>query len=276
MCIFYRGGKKRVSKKIVEWLPRGELFIDVLGGSGCVSTAAANSGKFKQVVYNDLDSNLVNFLKVVRDRPDDLIKYLCSTPLGRYLHNEIEEMLESPDEIERAVGVFFACNWQGQPAAKKNAGFLRPRIRTKNTVVFGKTTLRRRLKKLKEVAGHLSEVCFENLPAEKILDMYSKIPESTYRSGDVNIVFFLDPPYGKTQDYPEKLDNPELPLRFFLETEWTAALCAQENQFPELTDYEFFPFLDSKGNPTQTFSKSGFHQGMYMKFREGWKPGEMT
>ena len=127
MCIVYRGGKKRVAKKIIDCLPRGELFVDVFGGSGCVSTAAVRSDKYKQVVYNDLDSNVVLFLKIVRDRPDDLIEYLCSTPIGRYLSKEIESLLQSSDEIERAAGVFFACNFQGQRVAARTDGLFQAR-----------------------------------------------------------------------------------------------------------------------------------------------------
>jgi len=273
MCIHYRGGKKRVAKKIVECLPRGELFVDVFGGSGCVSTAAARSGKYNQVVYNDLDSNVVLFLKIVRDRPDDLIEYICSTPIGRHTSEEIEEMLASPDEIQRAAGVFFACNFQGVPVAAR-ARMFRPRISHKNRVASGKSHRHGRIEKLQEAVDNLSEIYFENRPAERILELYSKVSKSALAAGDVNIVFFLDPPYGATQDYPQKFDDHELLVRFFLDTEWTAALCGEENQFPELGDYEFFLFVDSKGNPTSTFKKGGFRQGMYMKFRDGWRAGE--
>ena len=276
MCISYRGGKKRVAKKIVECLPRGELFVDVFGGSGCVSTAAVRSDKYNQVVYNDLDSNVVIFLKIVRDRPDDLIEYLCSTPIGRYLSGEIDSMLQSSDEVEKAAGVFFACNFQGQPVAARRAGFYRPRICHKNSIGAGKSTLHGRLKKLQAVVDDLSEIYFENRPAERILELYPKAPKSAFASGDVNIVFFLHPPYGPTQDYPQKFNDHESLLRFFLDTEWTVALCGEENQFPELADYEFFLFVDSKGNPTSTFKRGGFRQGMYMKFRDGWKTGEMV
>ena len=272
MCIAYRGGKKRVAKKIIDCLPKGEIFIDVFGGSGCVSTAAVRSDKYKQVVYNDLDSNVVLFLKTVRDRPDNLIEYLCSTPIGRHLSEEIDSLLQSSDEIERAAGVFFACNFQGQPVAARRTGLFRPRICQKNSISSGKGTRRGQLKKLQAVVGDLSDIYFENRPAKRILELYPKVPKSALASGDVNIVFFLDPPYGATQDYPQKFNDHELLLSFFLDTEWTVALCGEENKFPELADYEFFLFVDSKGNPIGTLNKGGFRQGMYMKFREGWKP----
>ena len=273
MCILYRGGKKRVAKKIIEHLPKGEFFIDVFGGSGCVSTAAVKSGKYSQVVYNDLDSNLVTFLKIVRDRPDDLIKYLCSTPLGRYLSEEIELMLKSSNEIERAAGVFFACNFQGQPVVTQmpKSSWMRPRIRHRNVVTMAKKTFEMQAGKLQSATDELREIYFENREAGKILELYQKAPLFTFDSGDVNMVFFLDPPYGSTQDYPQEFNNHELLLNFFLDTQWTAALCCEENQFPELTNYEFFPFVDSNGKTTRTFKKTGYKQGMYIKFREGWQ-----
>ena len=103
----YRGGKKRVSKFIIDNLPSAELFIDVFGGSAAVSIEAVKSGKYSQVIYNDLDSNLVNFMKVVRDSPVEFANYLIQTPVGRYLHNEIIDMLSSDNSIVQAAGVVF-------------------------------------------------------------------------------------------------------------------------------------------------------------------------
>ena len=187
MCINYRGGEKRVAKKIIKRLPKAELFVDVFGGSGCVSTAAVASGKYHQVVYNDLDSNMVAFLKIIRDRPNDLIEFVASTPLGRYLSKEIDFMLQSPNDIERAAGVFFACNFQGQPVAAGKPGFLKPRIHLKNSIYSGSLTLQMQLKKLQAVVDNLSEIYFENRSVEKILELYTNIAKSSFDSGDINI-----------------------------------------------------------------------------------------
>ena len=271
MCILYRGGKKRVAKKIIERLPRAEFFIDVFGGSGCVSTAAVRSGKYNQVVYNDLDSSLVTFLKTVRDCSDELIEYLCITPLGRHLLDDIDTMLKSENIIERSAGVFFSCNFQNTPVVKKSSSLHKPRIRHKNSVVYAKKTFYMQIEKLQSVVDDLSEIYFENRSVEKILKLYPKAPEYTFDSGNVNMAFFLDPPYGQTQDYPQKFSNHELLLNFFSDTQWTVALCSEENQFPELADYEVFPFVDSNGNSTRTFKKTSYRQGMYVKFREGWE-----
>ena len=274
MCVIYRGGKKRVAEQIIEALPQGEMFIDVFGGSGCVSGAAVRSRKYTEVIYNDLDAQLVGFLKIVRDRLDDLIEYLNATPMGRHLSEEVCELFKSDNPIERAAAVFYCCNFQGQPVATRYPSWLKPRIVSRGNIAHGVGRLENRMNKLRGVVSVLRQIYFENRPASKILELYSKTQDYMYREGDINLVFFLDPPYGTTQDYPEKFNDTEMLIEFFLQTEWTVALCGESGQFPELESYEFFPFVDKGGKPTDTWVRSeergkSYEQGMYVKIREG-------
>ena len=265
-----------MAEQIVAALPQGEMFIDVFGGSGCVSGAAVRSRKYTEVIYNDLDSQLVGFLKIVRDRLDDLVDYLNATPMGRYINDECEELLKSKDPIKRAAGVFYCCNFQGQQVATRYPSWLKPRIVSRGNIFHGIGRLENRMAKLRTAVSVLRQVYFENLSAEKLLTLYSKTQDYMYREGDINLVFFLDPPYGASQDYPEKFNDTEMLIEFFLQTEWTVALCAEKGQFPQLEAFEFFPFVDKSGKPTDTWvgkgkknTRGGYEQGMYIKIREG-------
>lgn len=51
------GRKGAKASKIVNALPAGNRLIDAFGGGGCVTLHAADSGKYDQVLFNDLSPN---------------------------------------------------------------------------------------------------------------------------------------------------------------------------------------------------------------------------
>lgn len=51
----YMGSKSAIADKIIAVLPAGERFIDLFGGGGAMTHAAALSGKYSEVVYSDAD-----------------------------------------------------------------------------------------------------------------------------------------------------------------------------------------------------------------------------
>ena len=268
MCIYYRGGKKRAAQEIVDNLPGGAMFIDVFGGSASVSVAALHAGKWKQVIYNDLDDLLVNFFLVARDRNSELISFLEDTPHGRYLQEGVETLIKSECKISRAAGVFLKLNFSGSAALGADMALLRPRVSGANSLAGGNQAKDYVLERLQAAKATLTRLYFENRDAETLLRLYSTEPE--WLDKETNLVFFLDPPYGNTKDY--RFDFPREPLiEFFRETQWTVALCGVPESFPELSDFEFIPFLNSKGDPHYTFSRSGFADGMWVKIRDGIK-----
>ena len=51
----YMGSKNKISKWVIENLPKKENLYDLFGGGGAISHCACESGKFKHVIYNELD-----------------------------------------------------------------------------------------------------------------------------------------------------------------------------------------------------------------------------
>lgn len=51
----YMGSKSAIADKIIDVLPPGERFIDLFGGGGAMTHAAALSGKYSEVIYSDAD-----------------------------------------------------------------------------------------------------------------------------------------------------------------------------------------------------------------------------
>lgn len=78
----YFGGKQYLVPDLLALLPPHEVYVDVFGGSGALLFAKSPA---KLEVYNDLDSGLVNFFRVLRSPADaqELRRLLDLTPYSR-------------------------------------------------------------------------------------------------------------------------------------------------------------------------------------------------
>lgn len=122
----YFGGKSIHLNKLLPLIPKHGFYGEVFGG-------AASLLFYKEPaqleVYNDLDSNLVNFFRVLRDEEKFEKFYLKIqlTPYSREEHRFCKKRLEETiDEIEKARRMFylFVSSFGGQGGwsyAKKEA-----------------------------------------------------------------------------------------------------------------------------------------------------------
>jgi len=98
----YFGGKLSHLPRLLPLLPKCHTYVEPFGGSAAVLLNRAPS---PVEVYNDLDSGVVTFFRVLRERPDELVRALELTPYSRA---EFAEAChdESDDNLERARRVF--------------------------------------------------------------------------------------------------------------------------------------------------------------------------
>lgn len=101
----YYGGKWRLAPWIISFFPEHQNYVEPCGGAASVLLQKPRS---PLETYNDLDGNVVNFFRVLRDRPDELIRAIRLTPWAR----EEFEMCRNPDsnELENARR-FFVSSW---------------------------------------------------------------------------------------------------------------------------------------------------------------------
>lgn len=59
----YLGSKNKIAKKIIDILPSAEYFYDCFGGGGAISHCALKSGKFKKIIYNELNPLVFDFFE---------------------------------------------------------------------------------------------------------------------------------------------------------------------------------------------------------------------
>ena len=51
----YMGSKNKIAKWVIDHIPASDYLYDLFGGGGAITHCACESGKFKHVIYNELD-----------------------------------------------------------------------------------------------------------------------------------------------------------------------------------------------------------------------------
>jgi DNA adenine methylase len=91
------GAKWRIAKGIVALLPEHTRYLELFGGSAAV-LLTKRAVKFE--AFNDLNSEIVNTFRVLRDQADELTRVVSLTPFSREEYERAFEQCEEP--VERA------------------------------------------------------------------------------------------------------------------------------------------------------------------------------
>jgi DNA adenine methylase len=95
----YPGGKWPIRNKIISLFPPHLTYVDVFGGSASILIAKPPSiGE----VFNDKNEELVNFFRVVKHRPAELVERAKFWIHSRSLWNEKKDSQFLKDEVARA------------------------------------------------------------------------------------------------------------------------------------------------------------------------------
>ena len=95
----YYGGKWKFASWIISFFPPHRTYVEVFGGAGSV---LLKKPKSHTEVYNDIDEEVVNLFRVLRDKKqaEELIRLVKLTPLARAEYERAFEIVDDP--IERA------------------------------------------------------------------------------------------------------------------------------------------------------------------------------
>lgn len=180
----YFGAKHRVANWIIETLPPHSAWVEAFCGSAAV-TLAKKPADIE--VINDLDGQVVNLFRVLREQPDDLRRVLQLTPYAR----EEFEIARSDEVIidclERArrflVATMMTVNGS---AGTQHSGFS-----FSDSYVRGGREARvnrwyQLPERLEQVVERLRSVRIENKDARQIIRQFSSRPAT---------LMYLDPPY---------------------------------------------------------------------------------
>lgn len=178
----YHGGKFRLAPWIIQKMPPHKSYVEVFGGAAGVLLRKSRS---RIEVYNDLDSQVFNFFKVLRDAEllRSLVALVSLTPFSR---EEFElAYIESPDPVESArrfvLRTFMGHGTSSMDPSDSN-GFRSCDIRA------GKSYAREWLgvpEAIQTAAERMLGVTIENLDFRKLIPKFD----------DPETLFYVDPPY---------------------------------------------------------------------------------
>ena len=178
-------------------------FCDVYGGSAAV---LINRSPAPVETYNDIDSELANFFRTLRDRSDELIRRIGLTPFSR------EELIRACQyepglsELERARRFFVRARQTrtGLAQTSSEGRWAHCVLTTRAGMSGAVSRWLGSVDGLAEITERLLRVQIENAPALEVIRRYDT----------AETVFYLDPPYvhssrGDTTAYEHEMSDEE-------------------------------------------------------------------
>lgn len=232
--IRYHGGKWAIAPWILSFIPSHKIYVELFGGGGSVLLKKSRS---YAEIYNDLDSEIVNLFRIVRDSGNELKEKLYHTPYSR---DEYQcSFIKSDDPLEQArrtvVRSFFGF---GTIAVLCDEGESHPGF--KSSIKIAGTspapTWKNYPDALAAIIERLRGVVIENRNAIELLPIHDS----------KETVFYVDPPY-----LPSVRD-PGDDYRF------------------EMTEAEHIELAEKLNKTEGAVLLSGYHSELYDELYKGW------
>lgn len=179
------GGKFSHLDWLLPLLPKTKHFCEPFGGSAAV---LLNREPSPVETYNDLDSELVNFFRVLRNNKDELIEKIGLTPFSREeFELAITQSSGDIDDVERARRFFILARQvrSGLAQTASNGRWAHCKLTSRAGMGGAVSRWLGSVDKLPEIAERLLRVQLENAPAIDVIRRYDS--EET--------LFYCDPPY---------------------------------------------------------------------------------
>jgi DNA adenine methylase len=182
----YHGGKWRIAPWIISYFPPHRVYVELFGGGGSV---LLRKGRSHEEIYNDLDGEIVNVFRVVRDNGVELKRRLALTPFAREEFALSFEPSEDPIEQARRtiVRAFMGRATNAATSNLKPGGALSTGFKS-NTDKRGVTEARvwgKYPDALNAIIERLQGVVIENRNSIELIKQHDSD----------NTLFYADPPY---------------------------------------------------------------------------------
>lgn len=183
--VAWLGSKARLVPQILPLLPNGRIYVEPFGGGGSVLFARHRSS---QEIWNDLNADLANLFRVLRDDEDSLrLRDMVNLTLySRAEYVQAAKWLADPDTkpIDRAWAFFVLMNqaFESREALTRTGVHAQSSWRNHTS---GLNQWQRKVEWLGWWHERLDGVLIESQPAERVMQRYDG-PDT---------VFYLDPPY---------------------------------------------------------------------------------
>lgn len=175
----YPGAKWGMAKEIVSIMPPHRSYLEPFFGSGAV---LFNKPPSAIETVNDIDGDITNFFKVLREQPDELAEAISLTPYSREVFDDAHKN-RGTDPFDRAYRFAIRSKMGHGFKTNQKTGFKIDVYARERSYCVG--CWNRLPGDIREAAVRLKEVQIENQPA---LDLIRKFNHS-------NVLIYADPPY---------------------------------------------------------------------------------
>lgn len=168
-----------MAEQIISLMPRHRSYLEPFFGSGAV---LFNKPPSAIETVNDIDGDVVNFFKVLRERPEELAEAISSTPYARDVFDDAHEN-RGTDSFDRAYRFAIRSKMGHGFKTYQKTGFKVDVFARERSYCVG--CWNRLPADLMEAAARLKKVQIENRPA---LDLIRRFNHE-------NVLIYADPPY---------------------------------------------------------------------------------
>lgn len=159
--------------------PKRATFVEVFGGSGVMSQLVPRS-KFPNVVYNDIDRDLVALHEMVKSNPDLLASVLLLLPYSRYLSEYVSKSLGG-----RELGGLVGASVLFYMLTSSHSGLVGSGFSTTREGRSRAGEYASNVAAIYKAAERFRDVTIECLDFRDVIEKYDS----------ENTLFYLDPPY---------------------------------------------------------------------------------
>lgn len=231
----YHGGKWLLAPWIISQFPPHRIYVEPFGGAASV---LLRKPRVYAEVYNDLDGELVNLFRVVRDRGHELIRKLELTPFSRDEYRESFDLSADPlEQAHRTVTRSFMGFGSNALCRDIQSGFRSNANRSGTTPAHDWRSFPAALV---NVVERLRGVVIENRDAHELMARHDT--EAT--------LHYCDPPY--------------------VHATRSSAMHGAHGYSHEMTDEDHARFAEVAGSLKGMVVISGYHSDLYDGLFGGW------
>ena len=232
----YHGAKYRLAPWIMGFFPAHLCYVEPYGGAAGVLLQKPRS---YAEVYNDLDADIVNFFRVLRDPEtrEKLTEALVLTPYSRDDFTFAFETTDDPVERARRTAIRAQMGFGSAGSTKGMTGF---RIDTKRECATAQHLWERYPDTIRTIGERFAGVLIENRPAIRVM-LQHDTPETLH---------YVDPPY-----VHETRDKSASSRNYYRH---------------EMTDDEHLNLLETLKSLDGYVVLSGYENDIYDNQLEGW------
>jgi DNA adenine methylase len=231
MVIKYPGAKWRIADWIIDKMPEHHSYVEPYFGSGAVFFRKPAS---RIETINDLDDDVANLFRIIRDNPEPLVRAVTYTPYSRQEYENAFHPADDLTDIEQARRFLIKC-WQGH-GFRTNAY----KAGWKNDIqgreaAYAMRNWYRLPGWISDTVDRLKEVQIECRPALEVIKRFNYS----------NVLIYADPPY-------------------------VLSTRTGKNYKHEMTDVDHVELLETLLQHKDPVMLSGYDSDLYSRYLSDW------